>query len=158
MPPALFRRRVARLLPEVRPDADVPQGQVAPVVVVRFLRAPCASHGGDDLPPFGYVVAPLVLRDVPHDQHSLRRIREHLERELGVTYKTSWRMANLIRNKLMVADGDEPLSGEVEVDETFIGGKVRSSAADAFAPWSSPIVKPSRSEPTSAGSCCLRRA
>jgi transposase len=50
-----------------------------------------------------------------------------LERELGVTYKTAWRMANLIRNKLMVEDGDEPLSGDVEVDETFIGGKPRAS-------------------------------
>jgi hypothetical protein len=35
-----------------------------------------------------------------------------LERELGVTYKTAWRMFNLIRNELMVQD-DEPLSGEV---------------------------------------------
>ena len=52
---------------------------------------------------------------------------KHLERELGVTYKTAWRMANLIRNKLMVEDGDEPLSGEVEVDETFIGGKPRAA-------------------------------
>jgi transposase len=52
---------------------------------------------------------------------------KHLERELGVTYKTAWRMANLIRNKLMVEDGDEPLSGEVEADETFIGGKPRAA-------------------------------
>jgi len=52
---------------------------------------------------------------------------KHLERELGVTYKTAWRMANLIRNKLMVEDGDEPLSGEVEVDETFIGGKPKAA-------------------------------
>ena len=29
---------------------------------------------------------------------------KHLERELGVTYKTAWRMANLIRNKLMTGD------------------------------------------------------
>src|SRR3954470_24162265 len=52
---------------------------------------------------------------------------KHLERELGVTYKTAWRIANLIRNKLMVEDGDEPLSGEVEVDETYIGGKPRAA-------------------------------
>jgi transposase len=53
---------------------------------------------------------------------------KHLERELGVTYKTAWRMANLIRNQLMVEDDDEPLSGEVEADETWIGGKPKASA------------------------------
>jgi transposase-like protein len=50
---------------------------------------------------------------------------KHLERELGVTYKTAWRMFNKIRNQLML---DEPtLSGEVEADETFVGGKLRES-------------------------------
>lgn len=49
---------------------------------------------------------------------------KHLERELGVTYKTAWRMANLIRNQLMEQDDDQ-LDGEVEMDETFIGGKPR---------------------------------
>jgi transposase len=48
-----------------------------------------------------------------------------LERELGVTYKTAWRMFNLIRNKLM-AQGTEPLSGAVEVDETFLIGRMRN--------------------------------
>lgn len=51
---------------------------------------------------------------------------KHLERELGVTYKTVWRMFNKIRNHLMVQD-DTPLSGEVEADETFFGGKLRES-------------------------------
>lgn len=45
---------------------------------------------------------------------------KHLERELGVGYKTAWRMANLIRNKLMSQDDEPPLSGDVEVDETFL--------------------------------------
>jgi transposase len=49
---------------------------------------------------------------------------KQLERELGVTYKTAWRMANRIRS-LLGQDGDQPLSGTVEVDETFIGGKPR---------------------------------
>jgi transposase-like protein len=47
-----------------------------------------------------------------------------LERELGVTYKTAWRMFTLIRNELM-EQTDEPLSGEVEMDETYVGGKPR---------------------------------
>jgi len=49
---------------------------------------------------------------------------KQLERELGVTYKTAWRMFNLIRNKLM-ADDHGPLSGEVEMDETSVDGKPR---------------------------------
>jgi transposase len=51
---------------------------------------------------------------------------KQLERELGVTYKTAWRMLNLIRNQLMDQDADAPLSGDVEVDETFGGGNVRA--------------------------------
>jgi transposase len=49
---------------------------------------------------------------------------KQLERELGVTYKTAWRMAYLIRNKLMVQDV-EPLQGgePVEMDETYVGGR-----------------------------------
>src|SRR5260221_1325483 len=47
---------------------------------------------------------------------------KQLERELGVTYKTAWRMFNRIRNELMV-DDQEPLTGEVEVDETGVHGR-----------------------------------
>jgi len=50
---------------------------------------------------------------------------KQLERELGVTYKTAWRMFNKIRNELMNDEGDEPLSGTVEIDETRWGGKPR---------------------------------
>lgn len=48
---------------------------------------------------------------------------KELERSLGVTYKTAWRMCKQIR-KLMEQDGDM-LSGEVEIDETYIGGRKR---------------------------------
>jgi transposase-like protein len=51
---------------------------------------------------------------------------KQLERELGVSYKTAWRMFNKIRNELMSDQGDEPLSGDVEVDETSWGGKPRN--------------------------------
>ncbi|MEE9201950.1 MAG: IS1595 family transposase [Dehalococcoidia bacterium] len=46
---------------------------------------------------------------------------KQLQRELGVTYKTAWRMFTQIR-KLMSEDCG-PLFGQVEVDETYIGGK-----------------------------------
>lgn len=47
---------------------------------------------------------------------------KQLERELGVAYKTAHRMFKQIR-KLMDESGGDMLSGDVEVDETFVGGK-----------------------------------
>lgn len=49
---------------------------------------------------------------------------KQLERELGVTYKTAWRMFNKIRN-IAMADDSGPLSGDVEVDEASVDGKPR---------------------------------
>ncbi len=43
---------------------------------------------------------------------------KQIERELGVTYKTAWRMAHEIRHKLMRQD-DRPFTGNVEADETY---------------------------------------
>lgn len=48
---------------------------------------------------------------------------KQLEREVGVTYKTAWRMFNQIRKRM--ADDTGMLRGEVEMDETFVGGKER---------------------------------
>lgn len=52
---------------------------------------------------------------------------KQLEREIGVTYKTAHRMMKKIRTELMTDEGDEPLSGDVEADETSWGGKPRST-------------------------------
>jgi transposase-like protein len=48
-----------------------------------------------------------------------------LARDLGVTQKTAWFMAHRLRFAL-TEGGFGLLSGEVEVDETFIGGKARN--------------------------------
>jgi len=48
---------------------------------------------------------------------------KQLERELGVGYKTAWRMFHLIR--ALLAEEITDLTGTVEVDETYIGGKPR---------------------------------
>ena len=46
---------------------------------------------------------------------------KQVERETGVTYKTAWRMCSLIRSSL--AEGLNPFTGTVEVDETYVGGR-----------------------------------
>lgn len=48
---------------------------------------------------------------------------KELERQLGVTYKTAWRIAKQIRQ--LMQDNGGKLSGIVEVDETAIGGYKR---------------------------------
>jgi len=48
---------------------------------------------------------------------------KEIQRQLGVTYKTAWRMAKEIRSYMKDVDGDDQLSGHVEVDETFLGGE-----------------------------------
>jgi transposase len=50
---------------------------------------------------------------------------KELQRQLGVTYKTAWRMAHEIRKYMGHVDGNGPLSGHVEADETYVGGKPR---------------------------------
>lgn len=52
---------------------------------------------------------------------------KHVEREIGVGYKTAWRMCNLIRNQLMAQDDSTPLDGTVEADETAYGGRPKAS-------------------------------
>jgi transposase-like protein len=55
---------------------------------------------------------------------------KHLERELGVTYKTAWRIFHQIRS--MLAEDVTDLAGTAEVDETYIGGKPRFSIHATF--------------------------
>lgn len=47
---------------------------------------------------------------------------KELERTLGVTYKTAWRMGQQIRLLMGSAQGFGMLQGHVEVDETYVGG------------------------------------
>jgi transposase-like protein len=48
---------------------------------------------------------------------------KELERQIGCTYKTAWRMAHELRKLMAQADNHEPMSGIVEADETYLGGK-----------------------------------
>jgi transposase-like protein len=48
---------------------------------------------------------------------------KELERQLGVSYPTAFRMAHLIRQHMGMNDGDPTLGGHVEADETYMGGR-----------------------------------
>jgi transposase-like protein len=49
---------------------------------------------------------------------------KELQRQLGVTYKTAWRMGQQIRDLTSKAQGfDALLAGHVELDEAYVGGR-----------------------------------
>jgi len=48
-----------------------------------------------------------------------------LKREIGVTYKTAWRMLQQIRLAMGNAENQEFFDTIVEIDETYVGGKPR---------------------------------
>src|SRR3990172_2999334 len=52
------------------------------------------------------------------------RSAKELQRMTGVTYKTAWRMFKQIRS--LLDEETQPLAGEVELDETFVGGKAHN--------------------------------
>jgi transposase len=56
---------------------------------------------------------------------------KELQRQLGVTYKCAWRIGHQLRILMAARDkANTPpqLSGHVEVDETYIGGRVRGKS------------------------------
>lgn len=48
---------------------------------------------------------------------------KELQRTLGVTYKTAWRIGQQIRDLMTKADGFAMLKGHVELDEAYVGGR-----------------------------------
>lgn len=53
---------------------------------------------------------------------------KELQRQLGVTYKCAWRIGHELRNLMAARDkanNPGPLKGHVEIDETYIGGRVK---------------------------------
>ena len=48
---------------------------------------------------------------------------KELERQIGCTYKTAWRMAHELRKLMADTDYQGLLGGVVEADETYLGGK-----------------------------------
>jgi transposase-like protein len=52
-----------------------------------------------------------------------------LAKDLGITQKSAWFVLHRLRHAAMTKSFNAPLSGEVEVDETFVGGKEKNKHA-----------------------------
>lgn len=53
-----------------------------------------------------------------------------LAKDIGVTQKTAWFMLHRLRHASATKSFNRPLTGEVEVDETYIGGKLSNKHKD----------------------------
>jgi len=66
---------------------------------------------------------------------------KQLERSLGVTYKTAWRMAMQIRKAMRPGYGfEDKLAGIVEADDTYVGGKRSGGKRGRGAPGKEIVV------------------
>ncbi len=63
-----------------------------------------------------------------------------IHRALGVTQKTAWFMLHRVRLAMQDDLSGGLLGGEVEVDETFIGGKARTCTESAKAKCSRAVA------------------
>jgi transposase-like protein len=70
------------------------------------------------------------------------RSSHQLARDLGVTQKTAWFISHRIRLAMDTDSFDAPLSGEVEVDETIMGGHDKNKHAHLRrGPWGPQVGK-----------------
>lgn len=70
------------------------------------------------------------------------RSSHQLAKDLGVTQKTAWFISHRIRLAMEVEGFDRPLSGEVEADETIIGGHDQNKHAHLRrGPWGPQVGK-----------------
>jgi transposase-like protein len=86
------------------------------------LSAPSFADGRNDPPQYEDASDDLVLGRLP-DDHDKRGVSALLlQRQLGLRrYETAWMMLHKFR-RAMINLAREPLRGEVEVDETWVGG------------------------------------
>jgi len=132
--------------------ARYPQGVFCPVCqkVTKYYRRTgrkayaCEFCGNHIFPTAGTIFhkSPTPLRSWFYAMFLMSSTRcgisaKQLERELGVTYKTAWRMFKQIRS--LMNESTKPMKGHIEVDETYIGGR-HSGSTGRGAEGKTPVV------------------
>lgn len=91
-------------------------------LVLRWMRATGFGHGRHGLRSHPYASGGMVRGGLVRDEPETRASALGLQRVLGFgSYQTAWAMLHKLRTA-MVRPGRDGLKGEVEVDETFVGG------------------------------------
>ena len=70
----------------------------------------------------------MILADWFNTSHKKGISSIQLGKDLGVTQKTAWFMMHRLRHAVRTRSFNRPLSGNVEADETFVGGKDKNRA------------------------------
>ena len=126
---AILQRRYGKA------DACPQCGIVGKLTKIASRRAYACKDGCHTYPCVGTIFekSPTNLRLWFHAMYLMTTTRngvsaKELERQLGVTYKCAWRIGHQLR-KLMAeraeAQQPEQLTGHCELDETYVGGKIR---------------------------------
>ncbi len=91
-------------------------------VAMRRVPLPSFTHGRDDSPQHEDAADRLVLGGLSGGHRQARYFGLLLQRQLGLRrYETAWMLLHKLR-RAMVNAVREPLHGDVEIDDTWVGG------------------------------------
>lgn len=122
------------------------EGRVTNHYLARTRKSFCCQECGNHVHPTAGTIAhksrtSLVLWFYTVYQMAQTRggiSAKQIQRETGVTYKTAHRMCKKIRERL--DEDQDPMSGEVEVDESYFGGKKKGGKRGRGSENKTPVV------------------
>jgi len=116
------------------------------VVTTRDLYQ-CAKCRRQTSPIAGTIFASIHLplrrwfRTIYHLTQSKQGISSvELGRRLGVTQATAWKLKHKLKQVMLERDATKPLTGRVEIDDTYIGGERSGGKRGRGAPGKTPVV------------------